>query len=175
MGLFDKLESSLQSVKNAAMTMPQNVEELAQKPEENGEKARYEGAETYSRYESLRPMLRTVLTKDNVSDKDLELLKRKAAALGMDADEFELLFDGMLSEREKYANKVLFSKYATYERFFGDDKPWHEDGDTPFDKCFEATFYSDKEKHAMKTRRAKEEADELKNLSGMFKMLNPLG
>lgn len=174
MGLFDKLGSTLQSVTNAAMEMPQNVEGYAQNLDENREKTRHEGPETYSQYESLRPMLKTVLKKDKVTDKDLELLKRKAVALGMDTDEFELLFDGMLSEREKYANKVLFSKYATYERFFGDDKPWHEDGDTPFDKCFEATFYSDKEKHAMKTRRTKEEADELKNLSEMFKILNPL-
>lgn len=170
MGLFNKLESKLQSVTNAAKSMSQKIESFAQDSEERTEETGRGETNISPRYESLRPLLRTVLMKNEVTDKDRELLKRKAVALGMDGDEFELLFDGMVSARKKYAYKALLGKEVSYAAFFGDEFEL-EDGNAPFDTYFEATFYSDKEKQTVKVRRAKEDADELKGLSGLVNLL----
>lgn len=125
------------------------------------------------RYESLRPLLRMVLMKDEMSDKDLEILKRKAVALGMDADEFELLFEGMVTAKKKYATKSMFGK-VNYYAFFGDEDDM-DDEMTPFDTCFEAAFYSDKEKQCKKARLAREDAEEMKSLGGLGNLMNFMG
>ena len=49
-----------------------------------------------SKYEGLRPLVRSALMKDEVSEKTLETLRKKAVSLGMDADEFDIFFDGLL-------------------------------------------------------------------------------
>lgn len=170
MGLFNKLESKLQNVTNAAKSMSQKIESFALDSEERTEETGRGETNISPRYESLRPLLRTVLMKNEVTDKDRELLKRKAVALGMDGDEFELLFDGMVSAKKNYAYKTLLGKEVSYAAFFGDEIEL-EDGNAPFDTYFEATFYSDKEKQMVKVRRAKEDADELKGLSGLVNLL----
>ena len=125
------------------------------------------------RYEPLRPLLRMVLMKDEMSDKDLEILKRKAVALGMDADEFELLFEGMVAAKKKYATKSMFAK-VNYDAFFGDEDDMGDEM-APFDTYFEASFYSDKEKQMVKARRAKEDAEEMKSLGGLGNLMNLMG
>lgn len=125
------------------------------------------------RYEPLRPLLRMVLMKDEVSNKDLEILKRKAVALGMDADEFELLFEGMVAAKKKYATKSMFGK-VNYNAFFGDEDDM-DDEMSPFDTCFEAAFYSEKEKQCKKARLAREDAEEMKSLGGLGNLMNLMG
>ena len=137
--------------------------------EEKEEKENYASP----RYESLRPLLRMVLMKDEMSDKDREILKRKAVSLGMDADEFELLFEGMVAEKKKYATKSLFGK-VNYNAFFGDEDDM-DDEMSPFDICFEAAFYSEKEKQCKKARLAREDAEEMKSLGGLGSLMNLMG
>lgn len=137
---------------------------MSAKEEENG---------ASPRYEPLRPLLRMVLMKEEVSNKDLEILKRKAVALGMDADEFELLFEGIVAARKKYATKSMFGK-VNYNAFFGDEDDMDEEM-SPFDTCFEAAFYSDKEKKRKKARLAREGAEEMKSLGGLGNLMNLMG
>lgn len=135
--------------------------------------AKEEGNGASPRYEPLRPLLRMVLMKDEMSDKDIEILKRKAVALGMDADEFELLFEGMVAAKKKYATKSMFGK-VNYNAFFGDEDDM-DDEMSPFDICFEAAFYSEKEKQCKKARLAREDAEEMKSLGGLGSLMNLMG
>ena len=46
-----------------------------------------------SKFELLRPLLRSALMKEVVNEQDRTILTRKAVSLGMDADEFGLFLD----------------------------------------------------------------------------------
>ena len=71
--------------------------------------------------------------KDEVSERDLEIMKRKAVSLGMDADEFEMLFEGLVSKKQSAIRTNLFGKKI-------------DDGDFHFDMEFDELFISAEEK-----------------------------
>ena len=105
------------------------------------------------KFESLRPLARTVLMKDEVSERDLEIMKRKAVSLGMDADEFEMLFEGLVSKKQSAIRTNLFGKKI-------------DDGDFDFDEEFDELFISAEEKQL---RDKKELNDGLDFFSSFFK------
>ena len=53
--------------------------------------------------ESLRPLVRSALMKDELSELDASILIRKAVAIGFDAEEFGLLLDAMVASKTRGA------------------------------------------------------------------------
>ena len=72
--------------------------------------------------ELLRPLVRSALMKDELSELDADILIRKAVAIGFDAEEFGLLLDAMVA-----------SKYDDYFEF-------------EFDDDFDKTFLTEEER-----------------------------
>ena len=102
--------------------------------------------------EALRPIVRSVLMKDEITEKDREVLRKKAVSVGLDSDEFDIQFDALLSSKQKAGKKSLFGKKISYEDYFDED----EEGG--FEEDFEKIFFSNKE------RGMKEEDDDEDNL-----------
>ena len=79
--------------------------------------------------ELLRPLVRSALMKDEISEPDLSVLIRKALSIGFDEEEFRLLLDAMVASKKRGAKKSIFRKpnYDDYFEFEFDDD---------FDKIF---------------------------------------
>ena len=101
-------------------------------------------------YESLRPLVRSVLMQDEISEKTIETLKKKAVSLGMDADEFEIFFNGLVAKKKKAGKKQLIGKgEISYDKYFEKD----------FDNDFDQVFLTEEERLAKKNK-----ASEKKNM-----------
>ena len=85
--------------------------------------------------ESLRPLVRSALMKDELSELDAGILIRKAVAVGFDAEEFGLLLDAMVASKKQGGKKSLFRKpdYTDYFEF-------------EFDDDFDETFLTEEER-----------------------------
>lgn len=83
--------------------------------------------------ESLRPLVRSALMKDELSELDAGILIRKAVAVGLDAEEFGLLLDAMMASKKRGAKKSLFRK-PNYDDYF------------EFDDDFDKTFLTEEER-----------------------------
>ena len=88
-----------------------------------------------SRVEALRPLIRSALMKDELSEHDRTILTRKAVTLGFDAEEFGLLLDAMVTSKKQGGKKSLFRKpdYTDYFEF-------------EFDDDFDETFLTEEER-----------------------------
>ncbi len=88
-----------------------------------------------SRVEALRPLTRSALMKDELSEHDRTILTRKAVTLGLDAEEFGLLLDAMVTSKKQGGKKSLFRKsdYTDYFEF-------------EFDDDFDETFLTEEER-----------------------------
>ncbi len=67
------------------------------------------------KYESLRPLVRSVLMQDEISEKTVETLKKKAVSLGLDADEFEIFFNGLVAKKKKAFDNDFDQVFLTEE------------------------------------------------------------
>lgn len=85
--------------------------------------------------ESLRPLVRSALMKDELSELDAGILIRKAVAVGFDAEEFGLLLDAMVAAKKRGAKKSLFRK-PNYDDYF----------EFEFDDDFDKTFLTEEER-----------------------------
>lgn len=83
--------------------------------------------------ELLRPLVRSALMKDELSELDAGILIRKAVAVGFDAEEFGLLLDAMVAAKKRGAKKSLFRK-PNYDDYF------------EFDNDFDKTFLTEEER-----------------------------
>ena len=59
----------------------------------------------------------------------------------------------------------------SFDDIFGDEDDM-DDEMSPFDTCFEAAFYSDKEKQRKKARLAREDAEEMKSIGGLGNLMD---
>jgi hypothetical protein len=85
--------------------------------------------------EALRPLVRSALMKDELSELDAGILIRKAVAIGFDAEEFGLLLDAMVASKKQGAKKSLFRK-PNYDDYFKFE----------FDDDFDMTFLTEEER-----------------------------
>ena len=85
--------------------------------------------------EALRPLVRSALMKDELSELDAGILIRKAVAIGFDAEEFGLLLDAMVASKKQGAKKSLFRK-PNYDDYFKFE----------FDDDFDKTFLTEEER-----------------------------
>ncbi len=85
--------------------------------------------------ELLRPLVRSALMKDELSELDAGILIRKAVAVGFDAEEFGLLLDAMVAAKKRGAKKSLFRK-PNYDDYF----------EFEFDDDFDKTFLTEEER-----------------------------
>ncbi len=69
------------------------------------------------KYEPLRPLVRAALEKEEASQQDLEYLIRKAMGLGMEPEEFRLLWESMLAAKKRAGKKSLF-RGPNYDHYF---------------------------------------------------------
>jgi hypothetical protein len=119
-----------------------------------------------SKYEGLRPLVRSALMKDEVSEKTLETLRKKAESLGMDADEFEIFFDGLLTKKKKAGKKPLLGKgEINYDKYFEKD----------FDNDFNQAFLTEEEQAAKKGKASEEKSKKIEGVVGAAKSLGKLG
>lgn len=103
------------------------------------------------KYESLRPLVRSVLMQDEISEKTVETLKKKAVSLGLDADEFEIFFNGLVAKKKKACKKPLIGKgEISYDKYFESNG---------FDNDFDQVFLTEEERLAKKNK-----ASEKKNM-----------
>lgn len=85
--------------------------------------------------EALRPLVRSALMKDELSELDAGILIRKAVAIGFDAEEFGLLLDAMVASKKQGTKKSLFRK-PNYDDYFKFE----------FDDDFDKTFLTEEER-----------------------------
>lgn len=90
-----------------------------------------------SKFELLRPLLRSALMKEVVNEQDRTILTRKAVSLGMDADEFGLFLDALIISKKRIRRNKLLGK-SNYDDFF-------ELGGG-FDKEFDKVFLTEEER-----------------------------
>jgi len=151
----------------------QSSEHWDSETEKSERNAKKDSASAYwpPKYEALRPLVRTALMKDEVSDRDLGVMKRKATSLGMDADEFEMLFEGLVKKKQSTIKKNLFGKKIDDGSFFADfDEDAMED-ESMFDREFDKLFLSTEEQYAKRRRKEKELDDRLEGLGCLAELL----
>lgn len=167
MSFFDKMTSAVKKVSDLA-------NELTKDDEMDEEEDGVASAREYTppKYDALRPLVRTALMKDETSERDMELMKRKATALGMDADEFEMRFEALVTSKNASNKKNLLGKKVNNGAFFKEDDLEEE---TPFDKEFDQVFLTAEERHNKARRAAKEEDEDLKSLGGIGGISSLLG
>ena len=89
----------------------------------------------FPQVEALRPLVRSALMKDELSELDAGILIRKAVAIGFDAEEFGLLLDAMVASKKQGTKKSLFRK-PNYDDYFKFE----------FDDDFDKTFLTEEER-----------------------------
>ena len=106
------------------------------------------------KYESLRPLVRSVLMQDEISEKTVETLKKKAVSLGLDADEFEIFFNGLVAKKKKAGKKPLIGKgEISYDKYFESNG---------FDNDFDQVFLTEEERLEKKKQGKREKEYENK-------------
>ena len=119
------------------------------------------------KYEGLRPLVRSALMNDEISEKTLETLRKKAVSLGMDADEFEIFFNGLVAKKKKAGKKPLIGKgEISYDKYFeGND----------FDNDFDLVFLTEEERTAKKGKTSDEKSRKIDNVVGKAKSIGKIG
>ena len=119
------------------------------------------------KYEGLRPLVRSALMQEEISEKTVETLRKKAVSLGMDADEFEIFFNGLLAKKKKAGKKPLIGKgEISYDKYFeGND----------FDNDFDQAFLTEEERTAKKGKASDEKSRKIDNVVGKAKSIGKLG
>ena len=119
-----------------------------------------------SKYEGLRSLVRSALMNDEISEKTLETLRKKAVSLGMDADEFEIFFDGLVAKKKKAGKKPLIGKgEISYDKYFEKD----------FDNDFNQAFLTEEEQAAKKGKASEEKNKKIEGVVGAAKSIGKLG
>ena len=95
------------------------------------------GGRRVPKYESLRPLARAVLQKSEISPKDLDFLTQKAVGLGMDPDEFRLLWESLAAAKKRACKGSLFRKQKCDDYFETDQ----------FNQDFDEVFLTEKERN----------------------------
>ena len=85
-----------------------------------------------SKYEQLRPIVRSVLMKDVITESDIDVIKKKASGLGLDPDEVGIQVSSLDSVKKKAASKTSLIGRALYSDYFNEGGQFDED----FDKVF---------------------------------------
>jgi len=130
MGLLNNIIPG-KSDKDSGQPAPTNAKEVQ------------ENLKVEPKYEGLRPLVRSALMNDEISEKAIETLKKKAVSLGMDADEFEIFFNGLVAKKKKAGKKPLIGKgEVSYDKYF-------ESND--FDNDFDSAFLTEEERLAKKS------------------------
>lgn len=114
--------------------------------------------------ESLKPLIRSILMKDEVTDKDRQILARKAVSLGLDADEVSIQFDSLEAAKKKKGKKSLFGK-PKYDEYF-------ECG--YFDEDFDDIFLTDEERMIKVKKENQDFGEELGNTIGLLSKMGGL-
>lgn len=68
--------------------------------------------------ELLRGLIRAILLKDQITEKEKDLLSRRATELGLDAEEVIVKFDALLSCKLRAGKKSLFRRKPNYKHYF---------------------------------------------------------
>lgn len=182
MGILDKVGSAIKKVSDIADGLGNDVGEdslvsklLKSETAKSGKTAKKDAAYKQPKYEALRPLARTALMKDEVSDRDLNVMKRKATSLGMDADEFEMLFEGLVKKKQSTIKKNLFGKKVDDGSFFADFDEEAMEDESMFDREFDKLFLSTDEQYEKRRRKEKELDDRLEGLGGLGGITELLG
>lgn len=118
------------------------------------------------KYESLRPLVRSVLMQDEISEKTVETLKKKAVSLGLDADEFEIFFNGLVAKKKKAGKKPLIGKgEISYDKYFEKD----------FDNDFNQSFLTEEEQAVKKGKASEEKNKKIEGVVDAAKSIGKLG
>ena len=119
------------------------------------------------KYEGLRSLVRSALMNDEISEKTLETLRKKAVSFGMDADEFDIFFDGLLAKKKKAGKKPLIGKSeVSYDKYFeGKD----------FDNDFDLAFLTEEERTAKKSKAIEEKNRKIDDVVGKAKSIGKIG
>ena len=184
MGILDKVGSAIKKVSDIADGLGNDVGEdslvsklLKSETAKCGKEGKKNSASAYKppKYEALRPLVRTALMKDEVSERDLNVMKRKATSLGMDADEFEMLFEGLVKKKQSTIKKNLFGKKVDDGSFFADFDEEAMEDESMFDREFDKLFLSTDEQYEKRRRKEKELDDRLEGLGGLGGITELLG
>ena len=120
-----------------------------------------------AKYEGLRPLVRSALMQEEISEKTLETLRKKAVSLGMDADEFEIFFNGLLVKKKKAGKKPLIGKgEISYDKYFGGKD---------FDNDFDLVFLTEEERTAKNCKASEEKNRKIDDVVGKAKSIGKLG
>lgn len=95
------------------------------------------GSRHTAKYEPLRPLARAVLKKSEITPKDLDYLTQKAVGLGMDPDEFRLLWESLAAAKKRACKGSLFRKQKCDDYFETDQ----------FNQDFDEVFLTEKERN----------------------------
>ncbi|MBO7570737.1 MAG: hypothetical protein J6T48_01140 [Bacteroidales bacterium] len=126
-----------------------------------------ENVKAEPKYEGLRSLVRSALMNDEISEKTLETLRKKAVSLGMDADEFEILFNGLVAKKKKAGKKPLIGKgEVSYDKYF--------DG-KDFDNDFDLVFLTEEERTAKKSKASEDKSRKIDDVVGKAKSIGKIG
>lgn len=185
MGILDKVGSAIKKVSDIAGELGNDdgaegslvSKLLKSETAKCGKEGKKNSASAYKppKYEALRPLARTALMKDEVSERDMEVMKRKATSLGMDADEFEMLFEGLVKKKQSTVKKNLFGKKVDDGSFFADYDEEEMEDESMFDREFDKLFLSTEEQYEKRRRKEKELDDRLEGLGGLGGITELLG
>ena len=89
------------------------------------------------KYEPLRSLARAVLKKEKTTKQDIDYLTQKAVALGMDPEEFQLLWESLLASKKRACKGLLFRKQK-YDDYFETDQ---------FNQDFDEIFLTEEERN----------------------------
>ena len=89
------------------------------------------------KYESLRSLARAVLQKSEILPKDVGFLTQKAVGLGMDPEEFRLLWESLVAAKKRACKGSLFRRQK-YDDYFETDQ---------FNQDFDEVFLTEEERN----------------------------
>ena len=95
------------------------------------------GSRHTAKYEPLRPLARAVLKKSEITPKDLDYLTQKAVGLGMDPEEFRLLWESLAAVKKRACKGSLFRKQKCNDYFESDQ----------FNQDFDEVFLTEEERN----------------------------
>ena len=95
------------------------------------------GSRHTAKYEPLRPLARAVLQKNEITPKDLDYLTQKAVGLGMDPEEFRLLWESLAAAKKRACKSALFRKQKC-DNYFETDQ---------FNQDFDEVFLTEEERN----------------------------
>lgn len=89
------------------------------------------------KYEPLRSLARAVLQKSEILPKDMDFLTQKAVGLGMDPEEFRLLWESLAAAKKRACKGSLFRRQK-YDDYFETDQ---------FNQDFDEVFLTEEERN----------------------------